>query len=158
HIDTKALAHLSTALVDLETAPRETSRRLAFHEEATVAVPLLLKSHAISDDDLQAIAASRGEQHLLAIAGRARVGHAVTEALLKRGGKNVFRALVKNPGAQFSQAGYALLLAKAEGDAETATALALRPDPPDAIMHQLIAKAPKDVRGSILEAAPSGLR
>jgi uncharacterized protein (DUF2336 family) len=157
-IDAEALVHLSAALVDLQPAPRETLRWLAFHEDPTVAAPLLLKSQAISDDGLQAIAACRGEQHLLAIAGRSRIGRTVAETLLKHGGKNVVRALVKNPGAQFSQAGHALLLAKAEGDAEIATALALRPDTPDPIMHQLIAKAPKEVRTSILEAAPSGLK
>jgi uncharacterized protein (DUF2336 family) len=135
-----ALAQLSAALADLSIVPRETARHLAFHSEAMVAAPLLLKLEAISPLDLETIATSRGEQHLLAIAGRRKVERALADILLRRGGKNVCRALAENPGARFSEAAYAVLLARAEGDDVIANALALRPDAPATARK---AKAPR---------------
>jgi hypothetical protein len=128
--EVEALAKLSAALADLKSVPRETVRHLAFHTEAMVAAPLLLKSEAIPPLDLETIATSRGVQHLLAIAGRRQVERAMADILLRRGSKNVCRALAENPGARFSEAAYALLLARAESDDVIANALALRPDAP----------------------------
>ena len=128
--EVEALAKLSAALADLASVPRETVRRLAFHDEAVVAVPLLLKLEAIPSLDLETIATSRGEEHLLAIACRRKVELTLADILLRRGSKTVCRTLARNPGARFSQTAYALLLARAEGDAEIAKALALRPDAP----------------------------
>ena len=157
-IEPSALAQLSTALVDLNLAPRETSRRLSFHDDPKVAAPLLLKSRTISTDDLETIATSRGEQHLLAIAARLAVEPALTDILLKRGGKNVGRALANNPGAEFSGAGYTVLIARAEHDGEIARALAFRPDTPDKVVRELFSRITPDVRASILDAAAPALR
>ena len=155
-IEPKALVQLSTALVDLKAAPKETLRRLALDVDPTIAGPLLLKSHAIAASDLEAIAASRGEQHLLAIAGRSKIDQALTDILVKRGSKTVCRVLAKNPGARFSEEGYSMLVSRADGDSELAKTLALRPDIPDATLRTLISKAPKEVKASILDAAPAG--
>ncbi|MGY8662229.1 DUF2336 domain-containing protein [Bradyrhizobium sp. UFLA05-109] len=157
-IEPTALTQLSTALVDLSLAPRETSRRLAFHDDPMVAGPLLLKSRTISANDLATIATSRGEQHLLAISGRNPVDPALTDILLKRGGKNVGRALVNNPGAAFSAAGYAMLIARAEHDNEIARALAFRSDTPDKIVRGLFPRLSPDARAAILDAAAPALR
>ncbi|MCP3469597.1 DUF2336 domain-containing protein [Bradyrhizobium sp. CCGUVB1N3] len=157
-IEANALSQLSAVLVDLNLAPRETSRRLVLHDDPTVAGPLLLKSRAISECDLEAVATSRGEQHLLAIAGRHAVCPALTDILLKRGGKNVGRALVNNTGAAFSAAGYAMLIARAEHDSEIARALAFRPDTPDKVVRGLFPRLTPDARASILDAAAPALR
>src|SRR5262249_15168978 len=126
-IEPGALAQLSASLAQLQTAPTETLRSLASHENPAVATPLLLKSPAISQRDLEAIATSRGEQHVFAISSRNKIDQSLTDILLKRGGRNVHRALAKNPGAQLSEAGYATLMVRAEGDREIAKALMLRP-------------------------------
>jgi uncharacterized protein (DUF2336 family) len=157
-IEPSALVQLSAALAQLRTAPIETLRRLASHENPAVATPVLLKSLAISQRDLEAIATSRGEPHLLAISSRAKVDQLLTDVLLKHGGRNVYRTLAKNPGAQLSEAGYATLTARAEGDSEIAQALARRPDLPAATLQALLAKAPQQVKDSLLHAAPAALR
>ena len=157
-VEPGVLAQLSATLAELKTAPMETLRRLASHDDPAVAGPALLKSAALSQVDLEAIATSRGEQHLLAIAGRRKVEQASTDVLLKRAGANVWRALAKNPGARFSETGYAQLAAMAERDSEIAKALALRPDTPAAVLRDLLARVPQAVKASILEAGPSGLR
>ncbi len=69
-VEAKMLAQLSTTLSDLMSAPKEVVRRLACHEDATVAGPILLKSEALSESDLIEIAGHAGQQHLLAISGR----------------------------------------------------------------------------------------
>jgi uncharacterized protein (DUF2336 family) len=157
-IEPDALARLSATLAQLRTAPTETLRRLASHENPVVATPVLLKSLAISQRDLEAIATSRGEQHLLAISSRNKIDQSVTDILLKRGGRNVHRALAKNPGAQLSEAGYATLTARAEGDREIATALVLRPDLPAATLQATGAKVPQQGKDSILNSASAASR
>src|SRR6516162_6661730 len=77
-VEPGVLAQLSATLAELKTAPMETLRRLASHDDPAVAGPALLKSAALSQVDLEAIATSRGEQHLLAIAGRRKVEQAST--------------------------------------------------------------------------------
>ena len=67
-------------------APREAVRRLAFHDDALVAAPVLTKSKPLSEKDLIEIANTRGQQHLLAISGRETLNEAVTDVLIKRGG------------------------------------------------------------------------
>ena len=105
-----ALIHLSNALAELSPAPRDTLRHLASHEDPDVACPVLLKSQALSSADLEAVAASCGERHQLAIAARDRIEAAVVEAMVKRGGRAVCLALIANPGARFSDTAYALLV------------------------------------------------
>jgi uncharacterized protein (DUF2336 family) len=84
-METQALAQLSATLSKSDLAPKEIVRQLAYHEEASVAVPVLSKSIRLSESDLIEIANTRGPQHLLAISNRAILNEPVTDALLKRG-------------------------------------------------------------------------
>lgn len=140
-VEISALIQLSTALADLKVAPPETLQRLASHDNADVACPLLLNSQALSTTALAAIAASGGERHQRAIAERTSIEADVTEALIKRDGP-ICVALIKNPGAKFSDAAYAALIARADEDSEIMKALALRPGTPDVIVRKLLSVAP----------------
>src|ERR1700748_3891629 len=79
-----ALADLSTQLAPIPQAPAKLMRRLARHEEISVAGPVLTESPRLSEDDLVEIAKSKGEKHLLAIAGRWWLKEIVTDSLLER--------------------------------------------------------------------------
>ena len=68
--EVRTLAQLSSNLSGLMLAPRDALRKLALHEDASVAAPVLRKSGRLSDDDLVEIASVRGQEHLLAISGR----------------------------------------------------------------------------------------
>jgi len=140
-VETGALVQLSTTLAGFKVAPPETLRRLASHADPDVACPALLNSQAISEDDLAAVATSGGEQQLRAIVARSLIAPAVTEALIARGAPTCL-ALIKNPGAQFSEAAYAMLIAKAEQDGEIMKALALRPGTPDLVVKRLLSATP----------------
>jgi len=136
-VETSALVRLSITLAELKVAPSKTLRRLASHDDPDVACPLLLKSQALDAADLAALAASCGERHLRAIAARTCIEPAVTEALITRG-EQICLTLIKNPGAQFSEAAYATLIAGADQDGEIAKALVLRPGIPDVVVRRLL--------------------
>jgi uncharacterized protein (DUF2336 family) len=158
HVEARMLAQLSTILSDLTSAPKQAVRRLACHEDATVAGPILLKSEALSESDLIEIATHAGQRHLLAISGRKTLKEAFTDAILKRGDTTVCRMLAKNAGARFSDQGYSKLVATAERDDDIADALVVRPDMPVEMLHQLVARATKAVQARLLKVAPPEMR
>jgi Uncharacterised protein conserved in bacteria (DUF2336) len=140
-VDAQALIHLSIILSEIELAPRETVRQLAFHEDAAVASPLLAKSNRLSEKQLIEIAGSRGQQHLLAISARKSLNEALTEMLIKRGDADVFNALAQNAGARFSESGYATLVGKAERDESLIERLGLRLDIPAKLLRKVLSMA-----------------
>ena len=139
--DVESLINLSMILSDLELAPRETVRRLAFHEEAAVAAPVLANSNRLSETHLVEIARTRGRQHLLAISSRRALNEMVTDTLIKRGDPEVFKALAQNAGARFSDAGYAALVGNAERDESLLEGLGLRLDIPAKLLRKLLGAA-----------------
>jgi uncharacterized protein (DUF2336 family) len=157
-VDARPLATLSMAVAGLTSAPREALRRLAFHEDAAVASPILLRSDSLSERELIEIAACGSQQHLLAICGRSVLGEALTDAVLTRADTNVCRILAKKADARFSEAGYCVLVAAAGRDDEIADSLVLRPDMPVGMIDELLATVTKPVRGRLLRIAPAGLR
>jgi uncharacterized protein (DUF2336 family) len=152
-----ALAELSTQLAPLPQAPASVIGRLARHEEIDVARPVLTESPRLSNDDLVEIARSRGEQHLIAIAGRWWLQEIVTDALLARRFPSVSRRLVDNPGAKLSPAGFAVIVAQAVGDPELAVATGIRADLPKELRTKLLRSATDAVRTRLLSRAPSYL-
>jgi uncharacterized protein (DUF2336 family) len=158
HVEARALAELSAALADINPAPPATLRRLALHESALVAAPVLLKSAALADADLIEIAGHCSQQHLIAISNRSSLSEALTEVVLKHAGKDASRTLAKNAAARFSSSGYVALLAVAERDDNLAESLGLRPDLPAAILHSLLSRTSETVRARLSKAAPPRVR
>jgi uncharacterized protein (DUF2336 family) len=152
-IEARTLVQLSRTLADLQSAPKEAIRRLACHEEATVAAPVLSGSDSLSEHDLIEIAGSRSQQHLLAISERKRLGETVTDALLKRCDTAACRLLATNAGARFSRTGYLALVAAAKRDDDIADSLLLRPDMPAEMLRELLAGATKAGRTRLLKVA-----
>ncbi len=158
HVEAPSLVQLSSTLSALSPAPQQAIRRLACHKDVAVAAPVLLRSLALSDAALAEIAGHLGRQHLLAISCRRTLDEALTDILLKRGDLDVCRALAKNAGAKFSDAGYAAIVATAESHKDIADSLLLRPDLPPAMLRELLSKATDAVRLALLKSAPPKLR
>jgi uncharacterized protein (DUF2336 family) len=152
-----ALAELSVQLAPLAQAPPAVIRRLAANDEIAIAGPVLTESARLSADDLVEIAKTKGEQHLLAIAGRWWLKEVVTDALLARRYPAVSRRLINNPGARVSAAGFAIMLAQAESDPELAVETGIRVDLPTELRQQLICNATEAVRSRLLSRAPPHL-
>jgi len=147
------LARLSDALAYLAPARLRIVGRLAQHEEAEVATPILQKSDAIPDADLVEAVQSRGSAHAIAIARRRSLGEAVTDALLMRGDTSICVELTRSGGTRFSRDGYAKLAAMAERNDELADLLVRRPDVPTGSLRELLAKLPRSVRARLLKIA-----
>ena len=150
--DARTLAHLSEILSTVELAPRETTRKLALHNDPLVAAPVLRNSSRLSEKDLLEIAKTYSQQHLLAISGRKILSEALTDLLMRLGDVNVSNALAKNAGAKFSECGYATLVGRAERDESLTEKLGLRLDLPANLLRELLAKATDIVRARFLTA------
>jgi uncharacterized protein (DUF2336 family) len=156
--ESRTLAELSAELAETLTAPRGVVRKLAHHEDAAVASPVLSKSSRLSDADLIEIANTSGQQHLLAVSSRDSLNVALTDALLKRGYARVSLALATNAGAKFSAQGYSTLVENAEKDGDLAQRLGLRLDIPVETLRELLSKATATMRAKLLKAAPPEMR
>jgi uncharacterized protein (DUF2336 family) len=149
-----ALAELSTQLAPVSQAPPSVVRHLARHDEITVAGPILKESARLDQQDLIEVAETKGEQHLLAIAGRWWLKEVVTDALLARRYPSVSRRIINNPGARVSAGGFAIVLAQAESDPELAIETGIRIDLPPELRNQLLRNATEVVRSRLLSRAP----
>jgi uncharacterized protein (DUF2336 family) len=151
--ETTSQAHLSEALSTIELAPPVTVRRLAFHSDPVVAAPVLKNSSRLSEKDLIEITRTLSQQHLLAICERKTLSEALTDALMRRGDANVSNALAHNPGATFSECGYATLVGRAERDENLTEKLGLRLDMPANLLRELLVMATDVVRARFLTAS-----
>jgi uncharacterized protein (DUF2336 family) len=149
-----ALAETSMQLAAIAQAPPAVIRRLARHDEITVAGPVLTESARLRAEDLVEIAHTKGEPHLLAISGRWWLTEVVTDALLARHYPTVSRRIVKNPGARVSASGFAIVVAQAESDPELAVETGIRVDLPFELRRQLLRNATEAVRARLLSRAP----
>ena len=149
-----ALAEISTQLAPVSQAPPSVIRRLAGHDEISIAGPVLTESPRLALEDLVELAKTKSEAHLLAISGRWWLKEVVTDELLARGYPTVNHRLVNNPGARVSAAGFAILIAQAETDPELAVQTGVRVDLPKELRHQLLRSASETVRARLLSRAP----
>lgn len=149
-----ALAETSAQLAPVAQAPPSVIRLLARHDEIAVAGPVLTESARLNSEDLIEIAETKGEQHLLAIAGRWWLKEVVTDALLARRYPSVSRRIVNNPGARVSAAGFAIVVGQAESDPELAIETGIRVDLPPELRDQLLRNATEVVRSRLLARAP----
>lgn len=151
--EAESLVQLSESLSRIEQAPRGTIRTLAFHHDASVASPVLRNSSRLSEQDLIEIAQTLSQQHLLAISERKTLTETLTDALMRRGDADVSNALARNPGAAFSECGYATLVGRAERDESLTEKLGLRLDLPANLLRELLAMATDVVRARFLTAS-----
>ncbi|MBB5752984.1 DUF2336 domain-containing protein [Prosthecomicrobium pneumaticum] len=116
-------------LAGLGRAPAGIVRRLAL-DDIEVAAPLLGHSTALDENDLVAIACSRGEPHRLAIAARSGLSARVAETLVVHGDDPVRRAVAGNRSAAISARAFHCLYDQARRDPVLRRLLAARDDVP----------------------------
>ena len=150
-----ALAEMSARLAPVSQAPPSVVRWLARNDAIVIAGPVLKESARLSAEDLVEIAETKGEQHLLAIAGRWWLMEVVTDALLSRRYPSVSRRVVNNPGARVSAGGFAIVVAQAQSDPELAVETGIRVDLPSSLREQLLRDATEAVRSRMLSRAPA---
>jgi uncharacterized protein (DUF2336 family) len=129
-VEPRALIELSGRLANFDSPPADIIIRLSSDDNVAVAGPVLEKSNVLSDGILVGIAKSKGQGHLLAIAGRTRINDPVTDVLVERGNPEVKNKVTANPGAVFSETGFARLVSDARKDKAFAALVAKRGDIP----------------------------
>jgi uncharacterized protein (DUF2336 family) len=152
-----ALVEISAQLAPIAQAPPSVIRRLANNDEIRIAGPVLQESPRLDDGELVKIAATKGERHLLAVAGRWWLKEIVTDALLARRYPSVNRRLAANPGARVSGNGFAVIVGQAEADPELAISVGVRVDLPSELRRELLRSATDTVRTRLLSRAPPHL-
>ena len=153
-MESSALVLLAQRLAPIPNAPPQTMRTLAFDDLIEIAAPALAQSHQLDDEMLIENASSKSQQHLLAISTRHSISANVTDILVTRGNDIVVQSTAKNPGAEFSDHGFATLVDRAEHNDEIAACVAARPDIPRHHYLKLIARASDAVRASLQAAHP----
>ena len=150
NIETKTLAELSGRLAPVDHAPPRTIGQLAANDEIAVAGPVLTHSNRLEEADLMRIAATKSQDHLLAIAARKQLNQPLTDILVQRGDQHVARSVASNPGASISEPGFETLAARADADEALALSIARRPEVPLRIYCALLARATEVVRQRLL--------
>jgi uncharacterized protein (DUF2336 family) len=137
-LETTALAALSERLADIPNAPHGAIRILAFHDDVTVAGPVLSRSPRLEAGDLIAVVGAKGQEHIVLIAKRADLTEAVTDEIITRGSANVLQTLASNGRAPLSEQGCSILVKRAGADHRLAGVLAERFGLPDKLRDRLI--------------------
>ena len=128
-IEAKALAELSNRMAPVSNAPPGVVRRLADSDDISVAGPVLSIGR-LDDTDLERIAETKGQPHLLAISGRKGIGETLTDVLVQRGDREVVRAVADNAARQAVGRGFTTLVERAADDGVLAEKVGQRPDIP----------------------------
>jgi uncharacterized protein (DUF2336 family) len=138
-----ALIELSARLAPVSNAPVKVIASLAGNEDVEVSGPLLEASNLLTDQILAKIADTKNPKILAAIAGRAKLGEAVTDILIDRGSPEIARKVIANPGARISEIGFVKLINRAKNDKGLAGLIAGRSDmPPELEPFLKLALAP----------------
>lgn len=144
-IEVRARIELSERLAPVANAPSGVVRQLAL-DEISVARPVLVGSKRLSDQDLVAISAAKGRDHMLAITERPDLGEPVTDFLILRGGRVVTHAVATNQTARFSRHGMGVLVMRAVQDDALQATLGARRDIPAELAEQLMVAAKNSAR------------
>ncbi len=150
-IDENGRVELSQSVAPQPITPHKLAKRLAQDTSVGVGEPVLAQSPVLNDDDLVEIAGAQSEGHFLAMSKRPSLSSEVTNAIIDNGTAPVFRAVVRNKGAEISENGFVRLSSHAPATEGLAEALSKRTDIPEAVVYRVITGFPPDYR-SRLEA------
>lgn len=154
NIEHAACVQFGDRIATIPDAPPRVVRTLAFHDAIEVAGPVLQHSERLEPHTLVEAAKAKGQDHLLAIAGRKMLPEGVTDVLVERGNKAVVARTVKNAGAVFSAFGVSSLVEKARCDDDLALRIWSRPDIPRQDLVKLFVDVSEAVKGQLEEADP----
>ncbi|MGJ4948127.1 DUF2336 domain-containing protein [Bradyrhizobium sp. HKCCYLS20291] len=157
-VETRARSELSKHLAPVDHAPVEVIQRLARDEEISVAESVLMHSTRLSEHTLVEVAATKGQDHLMAISSRPHLTEAITDIIVDRGERRVIRKLANNQTARFSETGYTGMVAHAEDDDELTEIIGLRVDLPNRHLRDLLRRATDAVRAKMMASAPPVLQ
>jgi uncharacterized protein (DUF2336 family) len=156
HTEIAARVALAERLSMLAKAPRGLVGQLAREDEISIAGPLLRRSPVIDQIALIEIARFKGQGHLLAMSERLALSPDLTDVIVRRGDREVVRRAAGNAGAEFSHAGYSVLIRRASQDGVLTLAVGQRDDLSGPQLRDLLAGSVDIVRRRLLEVVKPG--
>src|ERR1700681_3341861 len=151
HTELAARADLAERLSVLANAPRALVGQLAREDEILIAGPLLRRSPVIDERALIEIARIKGQGHLLAMSERPTLSPDLTDVIVHRGDREAVRRAAGNAGALFSQAGYSVLIKRANLDGVLTLTVVQRDDLSDPQLKDLLTGSIDIIRRRLFE-------
>jgi uncharacterized protein (DUF2336 family) len=113
----------------------------------------VLKQARLADPDLEYIAETKSQAHLLAMSTRLGISEALADILVERGDREVARAIANNQHAQLSDNVFTTLVKRAEQDGVLAEKVGMRTDIPPRLFRQLFMQSSEMVQRRLLAKA-----
>ncbi len=148
-VPVEARAELSEKLAPLAFTPHAVALRLATDDDRTVFAVMLEHSVVLTEADLRAIASSRSQGHLLAIARRKDLSERVTDVLAIRGNAAVLVRVTANTTARFSDLGVEWLAMRGIDYPKVLMALSRRADMPRERLNRAVEALDDETRGKL---------
>ena len=142
-------AALSENLKNNPNVPHDLAITLA-RDVSEVSVPMIQFSEVLSDADLMAIVRESGTDQQVAVASRATVSEALSQALAETGKESVVATLVGNEGAKISETTLAKVVDEFGDNAKVATGMVHRPRLPIAIAERLVNRVSGHLRDELV--------
>jgi uncharacterized protein (DUF2336 family) len=143
-------AELAERMADSAAPPRRLLRGLA-SDSFAVAEPVLVRSGALTDDDLLRVARTRDQAHLRAISRRASVSEVVSDAIVERGDDATLGVLLRNDGAELSRSAHEAAVDRAAVNPELHEAVVDRHALPPDLLNEMYFVVEARLRDRILE-------
>jgi uncharacterized protein (DUF2336 family) len=141
---------LAQKLAAVPSAPHSLIVQLA-NDEIDVANPVLSQSTVLKDADLIAVAKTKGQEHLAALAIRPRVSALVTDAIVSRADDHVLERIVANKGASFSRHTMEKVVSRAERNERLHRPVLEREDLPADLMQEMFFHVSAQLKAFILQ-------
>ena len=140
---------LAGRIAQASAPPRHLLRDLARDNSIQVAAPILTTSRALTDDDLLAVAHTRGQDHLRAITQRDTVSEAVSDAIVERGDDQTLGLLLQNAGAELSRQSHERAVDRAMSNADLHEAVVSRRAMPMDLLNEMYFVVEAQLRDAI---------
>ena len=144
-------AELAHRMADAAAPPRRLILGLAADDASAVAAPVLMRSTALSEDDLLTVARTHGQEHLRAISGRTFVSEAVSDAIVRRADDDTLGVLLRNQGAALSREAHETAAERAAANPDLHGAVIDRQSLPPDLLNDLYFVVEARLRDRILE-------
>jgi uncharacterized protein (DUF2336 family) len=145
----EVLRALAERFADVGDAPQGLIKDLASSSFA-VAEPILRRSPLLQDAELVSMIEGGDERHRRAIAERAEVSEAVSNALVEQADDDTLAALAHNKGAKLSRRGYEHLFERARQHEGLTSGVVGRVDAPLDLLNEIVLAVSSELRSQIL--------
>jgi uncharacterized protein (DUF2336 family) len=144
------LAELSERFAGADNAPVGLMRDLANHTYA-VAAPVLRHSSVLDDQTLLQIVNYQSQDHIQAVAQRAKVSESVSEAIVRFGDDRALDTLIRNDGARISRSSMEAAVDRARSSAVLHEGVVRRRDIPLDLLNEMYFIVESGLREQIMQ-------